>query len=72
MRAVRSTPPGVAVVDVDEPDGAGELISIRSASICASDFGYIEMGSQFLLGHELAGDHRGRARRRHRGDLRLR
>ena len=55
MRAVRSTPPGVAVVDVDEPDGAGELISIRSASICASDFGYIEMGSQFLLGHELAG-----------------
>ena len=55
MRVVRSTTPGVAVVDVDEPDGAGELISIRSASICASDFGYIEMGSQFLLGHELAG-----------------
>ena len=55
MRAVRSTPPGVAVVDVDEPDGPGELVTIRSASICASDFGYIQFGSQFLLGHELAG-----------------
>ena len=55
MRGVRSTPPGVAVVDVDEPDGPGELIAISSASICASDFGYIQMGSQFLLGHELAG-----------------
>ena len=55
IRAVRSTPPGVAVVDVDEPDGPGELISIRSASICASDFGYIQFGSKFLLGHELAG-----------------
>ena len=55
MRAVRSTPPGVAVVDVDEPDGPGELLTISSASICASDFGYIEFGSQFLLGHELAG-----------------
>ena len=55
MRAVRSTPPGVTVVDVDEPDGPGELISISSASICASDFGYIQWGSQFVLGHELAG-----------------
>jgi threonine dehydrogenase-like Zn-dependent dehydrogenase len=55
MRAVRSTPPGVTVVDVDEPDGPGELVAIRSASICASDFGYIQAGSQFLLGHELAG-----------------
>jgi threonine dehydrogenase-like Zn-dependent dehydrogenase len=55
MRAVRSTPPGVAVVDVDEPDGPGELISIRSASICASDFMYIQYGSTFTQGHELAG-----------------
>jgi threonine dehydrogenase-like Zn-dependent dehydrogenase len=55
MRAVRSTPPGVTVVDVDEPDGPGELVAIHSASICASDFGYIQWGSQFLLGHELAG-----------------
>ncbi len=55
MRAVRSTPPGVSVVDVDEPEGPGELIKITSASICASDFGYIAMGSNFVLGHELAG-----------------
>ena len=55
MRAVRSTPPGVAVVDVDEPEGPGELIKITSASICASDLGYIQMGSTMLLGHELAG-----------------
>jgi threonine dehydrogenase-like Zn-dependent dehydrogenase len=55
MRAVRSTPPGVAVVDVDEPDGPGELVAVRSASICASDFGYVQAGSTFLLGHELAG-----------------
>jgi threonine dehydrogenase-like Zn-dependent dehydrogenase len=54
MRAVRSAPPGVTVVDVDEPDGAGELIKIRSASICASDFKYIAWGSAMILGHELA------------------
>ena len=55
MRAVRSTRPGVTVVDVDEPEGPGELIRITSASICASDLGYIEMGSTMVLGHELAG-----------------
>ncbi|MCU1457959.1 MAG: Alcohol dehydrogenase zinc-binding domain protein [Actinomycetia bacterium] len=55
MRAVRSAPPGVSVVEVDEPDGPGEMIAIRSASICASDLMYIGYGSRFLLGHELAG-----------------
>ena len=55
MRAVRSTPPGVSVVDVDVPDGAGELVKIRSASICASDFKYIAYGTTKILGHELAG-----------------
>jgi threonine dehydrogenase-like Zn-dependent dehydrogenase len=45
----------VTVVDVDEPEGRGELISIQSASICASDFTYIGYGSTFVLGHELAG-----------------
>lgn len=55
MRAVRSTRPGVTVVDIDEPEGPGELITITSASICASDLGYIEMGSTMVLGHELAG-----------------
>lgn len=55
MRAVRSAPPGVEVVDVDEPEGEGELVRIRSASICASDFSYIGWGSRQILGHELAG-----------------
>lgn len=55
MRAVRSAPPGVEVVDVDEPEGPGALVRIRSASICASDLGYIAAGSRFVLGHELAG-----------------
>ena len=55
MRAVRSNPPGVTVVDVDEPEGPGELVQIRSASICSSDFAYIDYGSTSILGHELAG-----------------
>jgi threonine dehydrogenase-like Zn-dependent dehydrogenase len=55
MRAVRSNPPGVSVVDVDEPEGPGELVQIRSASICSSDFAYIDYGSTSILGHELAG-----------------
>lgn len=50
MRAVRSTGDGVEVVDVDEPDGAGELLTMRAASICGSDLGYIAMGSRFVLG----------------------
>ncbi|MEI8001662.1 MAG: zinc-binding dehydrogenase [Actinomycetes bacterium] len=55
MRAVRATPPGVEVVEVDEPEGPWELIRIRSASICASDFTYLRYGSTHILGHELAG-----------------
>jgi 2-desacetyl-2-hydroxyethyl bacteriochlorophyllide A dehydrogenase len=55
MRAVKSTPPGVTVVDLDVPDEGGELIAIRSAGICASDFKYIAHGSTKILGHELAG-----------------
>ena len=55
MRAVRSTPPGVTVVDVDEPEGPGAVVSMRSVGICASDLGYIAWGSTMLLGHELAG-----------------
>ena len=45
----------MTVVDVDAPGGPGELVSIRSAGICASDFKYIEYGFTMLLGHELAG-----------------
>ena len=55
MRAVRSTGVGVEVVEVPEPEGPGELLTMRSASICGSDFGYIAAGSRFILGHELAG-----------------
>jgi threonine dehydrogenase-like Zn-dependent dehydrogenase len=55
MRAVRSTPRGVAVVDVEEPAGPGELVHVHSASICGSDFGYIRGGSRRILGHELSG-----------------
>jgi threonine dehydrogenase-like Zn-dependent dehydrogenase len=54
MRAVRSTPPGVTVVDVDVP-GDGELIAIRSAAICGSDLKYVAWGFTRILGHELAG-----------------
>jgi threonine dehydrogenase-like Zn-dependent dehydrogenase len=45
----------VRVVDIDEPDGSGELVEVRSASICSSDFAYIDYGSTSILGHELAG-----------------
>jgi threonine dehydrogenase-like Zn-dependent dehydrogenase len=55
MRAVRSTPPGVTVVDVDEPEGPGSVVSMRSVGICASDLLYIGFGSTMVLGHELAG-----------------
>jgi threonine dehydrogenase-like Zn-dependent dehydrogenase len=55
MRAVRSASPGVEVVDIDVPDGPGELVKIRAASICSSDFSYIAHGSTAIIGHELAG-----------------
>lgn len=55
MRAVRAAPPGVELVEVDEPEGPSELLEIHAAGICASDFLYIGLGSQQLLGHELAG-----------------
>ena len=55
MKAVRSTEGGVSVVDLEEPPGFGEKVTITSASICGSDLGYIEFGSRSILGHELAG-----------------
>ena len=55
MKAVRSIEGGVAVVEVDEPPGIGELLHMRSTSICASDLSYIRFGSRAVLGHELAG-----------------
>ncbi len=55
MRAVRSAPPGVEVVDVAEPASDDGVITVRSASICASDLLYIGWGMRMVLGHELAG-----------------
>ena len=55
MRAVRSVEGGVAVVEVDEPPGIGELLHMKSTSICGSDLSYIRFGSRAVLGHELAG-----------------
>ena len=55
MKAVRSVEGGVAVVDVDEPPGMGEVLSMKATSICGSDLSYIRFGSRAILGHELAG-----------------
>jgi 2-desacetyl-2-hydroxyethyl bacteriochlorophyllide A dehydrogenase len=55
MKAVRSVDGGVAVVDLDEPPGTGELLEMRATSICGSDLSYVRWGSRWILGHELAG-----------------
>ena len=55
MKAVRSVEGGVAVVELDEPPGSGELLEMKATSICGSDLSYIRFGSRAILGHELAG-----------------
>ncbi len=55
MRAVRGAPSGVEVVDVGEPDGDGEVITVTAVSICASDLRYLSRGSRQIIGHEIAG-----------------
>jgi 2-desacetyl-2-hydroxyethyl bacteriochlorophyllide A dehydrogenase len=55
MRAVRGHEGNPTLVEVDEPPGRGETISMRVAGICASDLGYLAMGTERILGHELAG-----------------
>lgn len=55
MKAVRAGDGGVAVVDVEEPPGSGGLVDISATSVCASDLGYVAMGFDKILGHELAG-----------------
>lgn len=55
MKAVRGAEGGVAVVDVEEPPGTGELLEMKATSVCASDLLYIRLGTQKILGHELAG-----------------
>ena len=55
MKAVRNAPPAVDVVDVDEPEGTGELVRVLAAGICASDLKYLRWGSTQIAGHEFAG-----------------
>jgi threonine dehydrogenase-like Zn-dependent dehydrogenase len=55
VKAVRAVEGGVAVVDVDEPPGTGDLLDMRAMSVCASDLNYIRLGFRRILGHELCG-----------------
>src|SRR5271156_2385155 len=55
MKAVRNAPPQVEVVEVNDPEGTGELIRVVSAGICASDLLYLKYGSRMIAGHEFAG-----------------
>jgi threonine dehydrogenase-like Zn-dependent dehydrogenase len=55
MKAIRNAPPSVEIVEVDEPEGEGELIRIAAAGICASDLLYLDYGSRQIAGHEFAG-----------------
>ena len=55
MKAVRGAEGGVVVVDVHEPPGMGELLTMKSTSICSSDLTYLRYGARNIMGHELAG-----------------
>jgi 2-desacetyl-2-hydroxyethyl bacteriochlorophyllide A dehydrogenase len=58
VKVVRGAEGGVSVVEQDAPPGLGngdELLRIQSASICSSDFLYLDFGTRKVLGHELAG-----------------
>jgi threonine dehydrogenase-like Zn-dependent dehydrogenase len=52
---VRNAPPGVEVVDIDEPEGDGELVRVAATGICASDLNYVRWGSTEIAGHEFGG-----------------
>jgi 2-desacetyl-2-hydroxyethyl bacteriochlorophyllide A dehydrogenase len=45
----------VEVVEVDEPEGDGELVRVAVTGICASDLNYLQYGSTQIAGHEFAG-----------------
>ena len=55
VKAVRTAPPWVEVVDVDEPEGEGELVWVVATEICAPDLKYLRWGSTQIAGHEFAG-----------------
>ncbi|WP_329530335.1 alcohol dehydrogenase catalytic domain-containing protein [Streptomyces sp. NBC_01450] len=54
MKAVRCVPPGIEVVETDEPGGSGELVRVAAAGICGSDLRYLRRGSTQIIGHEIA------------------
>lgn len=43
------------LVEVDDVPGEGELLTMRSVGICSSDLLYLRVGTERVLGHELAG-----------------
>ena len=55
MKAIRGHEGKPVLVDVDEAPGQGELITMHVSGICASDFMYLQLGTERVLGHELAG-----------------
>jgi 2-desacetyl-2-hydroxyethyl bacteriochlorophyllide A dehydrogenase len=55
VKAVRGHEGRPIVIDIDEPPGQGELLTMRAVGICASDLSYLSMGSEVILGHELVG-----------------
>jgi hypothetical protein len=58
MRAVRNTPDGIAVVEVDPIDpGPDEVgVTVAAGSLCGSDLHLLTWGpSPFTVGHEVAG-----------------
>ncbi|MGV1087666.1 MAG: zinc-dependent alcohol dehydrogenase [Mycobacterium sp.] len=55
MRAVRSTASLPTVVEVDEPAGDWELLSVAAAGICGSDLTLVGWNLPVTLGHEIAG-----------------
>ena len=57
MKAVRGHQGSPAIVELDEPVGfeSGEVLDMAVAGICASDLNYLRLGTERILGHELAG-----------------
>ncbi len=55
MKAVRGHEGRPTLVEVDDAPGRGEVITMRTAGICASDLRYLAGGTEKILGHELAG-----------------
>jgi 2-desacetyl-2-hydroxyethyl bacteriochlorophyllide A dehydrogenase len=55
MKAIRGHDGRPKLVEVDEPPGHGETVTMKVVGICASDLNYLAMGTERILGHELAG-----------------